>query len=65
MGMTDEQAMDLMTKDAFQTQAEAEGKLVARKAQLHAVAHLLCRHFVSGSRSAKNIRPQRERISTC
>src|SRR6202046_1640067 len=28
MGMTDEQAMELMTKDAFQTQAEAEGKLV-------------------------------------
>jgi uncharacterized protein (DUF885 family) len=27
MGMTDQQAMDLMTKDAFQTQAEAEGKL--------------------------------------
>jgi uncharacterized protein (DUF885 family) len=32
MGMTDEQAMDLMTKDAFQTQAEAEGKL--RRAKL-------------------------------
>jgi len=31
MGMTDEQAMDLMTKDAFQTQAEAEGKLVRAK----------------------------------
>ncbi|HEX2777577.1 MAG TPA: DUF885 domain-containing protein, partial [Candidatus Acidoferrales bacterium] len=30
-GMTDEQAMDLMTKDAFQTQAEAEGKLVRAK----------------------------------
>ena len=27
MEMTDQQAMDLMTKDAFQTQAEAEGKL--------------------------------------
>ncbi|MFY9804658.1 MAG: DUF885 domain-containing protein [Candidatus Acidiferrales bacterium] len=27
MGMTDQQAMDLMTKDSFQTQAEAEGKL--------------------------------------
>jgi len=27
MGMTDQQAMDLMTKEAFQTQAEAEGKL--------------------------------------
>jgi uncharacterized protein (DUF885 family) len=27
MGMTDQQAMELMTKDAFQTQAEAEGKL--------------------------------------
>ena len=31
MGMTDAQAMDLMTKDAFQTQAEAEGKLVRAK----------------------------------
>jgi uncharacterized protein (DUF885 family) len=31
MAMTDEQAMDLMTKDAFQTQAEAEGKLVRAK----------------------------------
>ncbi|MGB8522851.1 MAG: DUF885 domain-containing protein [Candidatus Acidiferrales bacterium] len=31
MGMTDEQATDLMTKDAFQTQAEAEGKLVRAK----------------------------------
>jgi uncharacterized protein (DUF885 family) len=31
MGMTDEQAMDLMTKDAFQTKAEAEGKLVRAK----------------------------------
>jgi len=31
MGMTDEQAMDLMTKDVFQTQAEAEGKLVRAK----------------------------------
>jgi uncharacterized protein (DUF885 family) len=31
MGMTDEQAMDLMTKEAFQTQAEAEGKLVRAK----------------------------------
>jgi uncharacterized protein (DUF885 family) len=31
MGMTDEEAMDLMTKDAFQTQAEAEGKLVRAK----------------------------------
>jgi uncharacterized protein (DUF885 family) len=31
MGMTDQQAMDLMTKDAFQTQAEASGKLVRAK----------------------------------
>jgi uncharacterized protein (DUF885 family) len=31
MGMTDEQAMDLMTKDAFQTQSEAEGKLARAK----------------------------------
>jgi len=31
MGMTDAQAMDLMTKDGFQTQAEAEGKLVRAK----------------------------------
>ena len=31
MGMTDEQAMDLMTKDAFQTQAEADGKLTRAK----------------------------------
>ena len=31
MGMTDQQAMDLMTQDAFQTQAEAEGKLVRAK----------------------------------
>jgi uncharacterized protein (DUF885 family) len=31
MGMTDAQATELMTKDAFQTQAEAEGKLVRAK----------------------------------
>jgi len=31
MGMTDEQAMDLMTNEAFQTQAEAEGKLLRAK----------------------------------
>ena len=31
MNMTDQQAMELMTKDAFQTQAEAEGKLVRAK----------------------------------
>jgi uncharacterized protein (DUF885 family) len=31
MGMTDEQAMELMTQQAFQTQAEAEGKLQRAK----------------------------------
>ncbi|PYV56667.1 MAG: hypothetical protein DMG98_12370 [Acidobacteria bacterium] len=31
MGMTDQQAIDLMTKDAFQTQAEADGKLQRAK----------------------------------
>jgi uncharacterized protein (DUF885 family) len=31
MNMTDQQAMDLMTKRAFQTQAEAEGKLLRAK----------------------------------
>jgi uncharacterized protein (DUF885 family) len=31
MGMTDEQAMYLMTKDAFQTEAEAKGKLLRAK----------------------------------
>jgi uncharacterized protein (DUF885 family) len=31
MGMTDEQAMELMTKDTFQTQAEAQGKLLRAK----------------------------------
>ncbi len=31
MGMTDEQAMDLMTRDAFQTEAEAKGKLLRAK----------------------------------
>jgi uncharacterized protein (DUF885 family) len=31
MGMTDAQAMDLMIKDAFQTQAEADGKLIRAK----------------------------------
>jgi uncharacterized protein (DUF885 family) len=31
MGMTDAQAMELMTEDAFQTQAEAEGKLTRAK----------------------------------
>jgi uncharacterized protein (DUF885 family) len=31
MGMTDEQAMELMTRQAFQTQAEAEGKLQRAK----------------------------------
>jgi uncharacterized protein (DUF885 family) len=31
MNMTDGEAMDLMTKDAFQTQAEASGKLLRAK----------------------------------
>ena len=31
MGMTDQQALDLMIKDAFQTQAEADGKLTRAK----------------------------------
>jgi uncharacterized protein (DUF885 family) len=31
MNMTDEQALDLMTKECFQTEAEAEGKLVRAK----------------------------------
>ena len=31
MNMTDEEAMDLMTKDAFQTEAEAKGKLLRAK----------------------------------
>ena len=31
MDMTDEQALDLMTKEAFQTQAEADGKLLRAK----------------------------------
>jgi len=31
MNMTDQQALDLMMKDTFQTQAEAEGKLVRAK----------------------------------
>jgi uncharacterized protein (DUF885 family) len=31
MGMTDQEAMDLMTKEAFQTQSEAEGKLTRAK----------------------------------
>jgi uncharacterized protein (DUF885 family) len=31
MGMTDAQALDLMTKDTFQTQAEADGKLLRAK----------------------------------
>jgi uncharacterized protein (DUF885 family) len=31
MGMTDQQATDLMTQEAFQTQAEADGKLVRAK----------------------------------
>ncbi|HXO87141.1 MAG TPA: DUF885 family protein, partial [Candidatus Acidoferrales bacterium] len=31
MNMTDDEAMDLMTKDAFQTQAEASGKLLRAK----------------------------------
>jgi uncharacterized protein (DUF885 family) len=31
MNMTDAEAMDLMTKDAFQTQAEADGKLLRAK----------------------------------
>jgi uncharacterized protein (DUF885 family) len=31
MGMTDEKALELMTKEAFQTQAEAQGKLVRAK----------------------------------
>ena len=35
LDMTDQQALDLMTKDCFQTQAEAEGKL--RRAKLESV----------------------------
>jgi len=31
MDMTDQQALDLMTKDGFQTQAEADGKLIRAK----------------------------------
>jgi uncharacterized protein (DUF885 family) len=31
MGMTDQQALDLLTQDCFQTQAEADGKLVRAK----------------------------------
>ena len=31
MGMTDQQALDLMTKQCFQTRAEADGKLVRAK----------------------------------
>jgi uncharacterized protein (DUF885 family) len=31
MGMTDAEAMELMTRDAFQTQAEADGKLLRAK----------------------------------
>jgi uncharacterized protein (DUF885 family) len=31
MNMTDQEALDLMEKDAFQTQAEAEGKLQRAK----------------------------------
>ncbi len=31
MNMTDQQALDLMMKDTFQTQAEADGKLVRAK----------------------------------
>jgi uncharacterized protein (DUF885 family) len=31
MGMTDQEALDLMTKECFQTQAEADGKLVRAK----------------------------------
>lgn len=42
MGMTDEQAMDLMTKKAFQTQAEAAGKL--KRAKLTSAQ--LCTYWV-------------------
>jgi uncharacterized protein (DUF885 family) len=31
MNMSDQQALDLLTKDCFQTQAEADGKLVRAK----------------------------------
>lgn len=31
MNMTDQEAMDLMTKDCFQTKAEADGKLTRAK----------------------------------
>ena len=31
MNMTDQEALDLMTKECFQTQAEADGKLVRAK----------------------------------
>ena len=43
MNMTDQQALDLMMKDTFQTQAEADGKTGARQAQLDPAADVLRR----------------------
>ena len=41
--MTEQQAMDLMTKETFQEQGEATAEMEARPADFGAALHLLCR----------------------
>ncbi len=44
MNMTDQQALDLMTKECFQTQAEADGKLVRAKLSSTQLPDVFRRH---------------------
>ncbi len=62
MNMTDQEALDLMTKECFQTQAEAEGKLVRAKLS----STQLPTYFVgtrNGGSCARSIRRRRAAAS--
>ena len=63
MGMTDAQAMDSMTKDAFQTQAEADGSSFEKLAPPNCPPTTSA--CANGSLFASEIRRPPARISTC
>ena len=65
MGMTDEQAMELMTKQAFQTQAEAEGKLQRAKLSSTQLPDVLRGAAGLAGAAARSTRRRRARPSTC
>jgi len=44
MDMTDQQALDLMMHDTFQTQAEADGKFMRAKTELDSIANYSSRN---------------------